>query len=373
MPLATTYPPGALTIDATPFLLTKNVHKFDPLQPENVSRQALFADVEHWILLKNTNHTTPETVSLSTQLQTMGPQTFLLRLSKSMIAAGEIVLKPLAALGENSAYIVEFVGLQLSCQNVEQINRTVSTEVEQGFIDLALGKTDRSPYTTEKIYEWQMTQRNMLGATPCQDFQGNPHTLDENGARSYNDGIAYGARPNGTYSNRYLIETFKTNCKERYVRYTTKITYSKGIKSVEYTMRDIEPQPVKDLSIEMEWEASINEVFPGGEQPRNATFYAASPYINAAFAASPYLQRSRDYLKERFRYWNAFTIYTAFLETIESATQRVCYVPTTVPECNAEWTRSNGSRGSMGSGKCFQWGNSKCINVRLLRTANLVS
>jgi hypothetical protein len=51
VPLATIYPLGALTIDATPFPVTKPVHmlvpellfdsEFDPLQPENVSRLAL--------------------------------------------------------------------------------------------------------------------------------------------------------------------------------------------------------------------------------------------------------------------------------------------------------------------------------------------
>jgi hypothetical protein len=60
VPLATIYPPGALTIDATPFLLTESVHmsvpellfdsEFDPLQPENVSRLALFAGAAHCIL-----------------------------------------------------------------------------------------------------------------------------------------------------------------------------------------------------------------------------------------------------------------------------------------------------------------------------------
>jgi hypothetical protein len=79
----------------------------------------------------------------------------------------------------------------------------------------------------------------------------------------------------------------------------------------------------------MEWEASISDIFPGGEQPRNDGFYPASPYINAAFAASSFFQHSRDYLKERFRYWNAFTIYAAFLDTIESATGRICLLTRT--------------------------------------------
>jgi hypothetical protein len=377
VPLATIYPPGALTIDAIPFLLTESVHmsvpellfdsEFDPLQPENVSRLALFAGAAHWILGENYNQTTPGTVNLLTVLHITRPQPFLFRLSKSVIAAGELVLKHPATLSENSTYILEFMGPQLSCRNVEQFNRTVSRGVWHRFTDLALGIADRSPYMTEEIFEWQITQQNALGASLCQDSQGNLHTLDENGAKDYNDGIAYGARPNGTYFDSFLIETSKTNCTERYVSYTTNITYNKGVRSIQYTMRDIEPQPVKNKSIDMEWEASINDIFPGGEQPRNASFYATSPYVDAAFAASSYLQRSRNYLKERFRYWNAFTIYAAFLETIESATQRACYVPTTVPKCGAERTRTNGSRVAVGPDDCFQWDDSKYIYVCLLK------
>jgi hypothetical protein len=190
VPLVTIYPPGALTINATPFLFTENVHmsvpellfdsEFDPLQPENVSRLAHFASVNHWKYGWNNDETTPGTVNLSTNLQNMGPQPFLLRLSKSVIAAGEIVLKPPATLGENSTYILEFMGPQLSCRNVEQFNRTVSNVTE--FTDLGLADTDRSPYSTENtvqmsamlnaynvenIYEWQIIQRNMLGAALC--------------------------------------------------------------------------------------------------------------------------------------------------------------------------------------------------------------
>jgi hypothetical protein len=216
----------------------------------------------------------------------MQPQPFLLRLTRSVIAAGELVLKPPATLGENSTYILEFMGPQLSCRIVEQINRTASEEIQRGFTDLVLEAIDVWSYGTEETNEWQITQQDMLGVTPCQNSQGNLHTLDENGARDYEDGIAHGARPNGTYSNRYLIETFKTNCKERYVRYIANITYSKQIRSVQYTMRDIEPQPVKDLFVQMEWEASISDMFPKSEQPRNVGFYPASPYINAASAAS---------------------------------------------------------------------------------------
>jgi hypothetical protein len=393
VPLATIYPPGALTVNATPFLLTKSVHmsvpelrfdsKFNPLQPENVSRLANFAGVAHRIDRRNNNHMSTGTINVTTNLQAMWPQASLIRLSKSVIAAGEIVLKPSATLGDNSTYTLEFMGPQLSCRKVEQFNRTIPGSGAY-FTDLVLGEANRSrsqggnalavsamdnAYREDKVYEWQIVQQNKLGGTPCQNSQGDPQTLDENGARSYEEGIFVGAPPNGTYSRRHLIETTKTNCTERYVRYIANITYSKGIRSIQYTMRDIEPQPVKDLSIVMIWEASNSTVSPGREWQQNAS-------IDAAFAASPYFQRSRDYLKEKFLYWNAFTIYAAFLDTIESATNRYCYVATNDPNgprCNAEWTRSDGSRVAFGPVICPPVDRCKYIDDRLSRTAKPVS
>jgi hypothetical protein len=208
----------------------------------------------------------------------------------------------------------------------------------------------------ESKHGWKIVQQTMVGATPCQDSLGKLQTLDENGARDYD----------GTYSTRYLIETSKTICKERSVGYITNVTYSKGVPSVHYTMRDIEPQPVEKLFIKIVWEASINDIFPGDEQP-------GSRSIDAAFAASPYLQRLRDYLKEKFRYWNAFTIYTAFMDTIESETYGRCFPPSTSVKCDRKFKRSNGSRVVFGLVECQQLENGKCIGVRLSRTAKPIT
>jgi hypothetical protein len=376
VPLATIYPPGALTISATPFLSTESVHisvpqlvfdpNFNPFLPGNVSRIAKFAGVNHERYAWNNDQTTSGTVNLSTNLQVMRPQPLLLRLSESVIAAGEIMLKPPATLEENSTYMLEFMGPQLSCRNVELFNHTISNTGD--FTELVLGEAAHSPYSTKTamqmsamdkaysvsgIYEWQIFRQNVLGGTPCQDPQGNSRTLDENGAREYNDGKIYGALANGTYSSRYLMETSKTSCTERYVRYIANVTYIRGVRSIQYTMRDIEPQPVKDLSIMMVWEAASDVVISEYGQPRNAS-------IDAIFAASTYFQRSREYLEERFRYWNAFTIYAAFLGVIESATYRNCYIPRTDTKCNAEWTRSNGSRAAFGSVNCMKEDRGEC-------------
>jgi hypothetical protein len=395
VPLATIYPPGALTINSTPFELTESMQmsmpelvfdsKFDPLQPEDVSRLGRFAGVWHFNREAYKNETSTGTVNMSTGLQIMGPQASLIRFSKSVIAAGEIMSKPPATLGENSTYILEFMGPQLSCRIVEQSNRTVTNT---SFADLVIGEADHSPpkagvfrasamgmaYVDDEVYKWQIIQQNMLGGTPCQDSQGNLQTLDENGARDYKDGIVLGAPPNGTYSERYLIETSKMSCSERYVEYIANVTYSKGVRSVQYSMRDIKPQPVKELSISMHWEAPGAIVDPGRDMLKNAS-------LDAAFAASPYFQMSKNYLKEKFRYWNAFAIYTAFLDTIDSATDRYCFFVTTAPtgstgpssgganrpKCNAEWTRPNGSHVAFGPVTCPQQDRCKYIETRLPR------
>jgi hypothetical protein len=381
VPLATIYPPGALAITATPSLSTESVHipvpqlvfdsNFNPSLPENVSRIAQFAGVNHGKYSWNNDQTISGKVNLSTNLQVMKPQPLLLRLSASVIAAGEVALTPPATIAENSTYMLKFMGPQLSCRNVELFNQTVS--YDGGFMDLAIGDPARSQYpaetaikmsvvdktysttiykaySTNGVYEWQIFRQNAIGDALCQDPQGNSLTPDAIAAmaKSGNASIM-----DDLLADRYLSETSRTNCTQRYVNYILNITYTKGVRSLQYTTHDIEPQPVKDLGIMMVWEAASDEVLTGDGQPRNAS-------IDAVFAASPYFQRSREYLEERFQYWNAFTIYAAFLGTIESASYRDCYAPQIRPKCNIEWTRSNGSRAAYGPVNCFPWITSKC-------------
>jgi hypothetical protein len=388
VPLATIYPSGALTINSTPFLLTESVQmsvpglvfnsNFDPFMPDNVSRLATFARVSHNRSIGNDDQSTSGSVTLSTNLHVEMPRSFLVRLAQSVIAAGQIALGPPASLGENSTYILEFLGPQLSCRNVGIFNKT--TPDLGRFTDLVLGEADRNPYSTElpgtmnmsavdkmyhghEDYEWQIFQQTVLGG-PCidsqVDSQGDSQTLDEKGASE-----APGSKPpNGTY----LVETSMTNCTDRYVRYITNVTYTKGVLSINYTMHDIEPQPVKDLGIVVVWEAASDEVLSGdGQLNKKAS-------IDAVFAASPYFQRSKEYLKERFRYWNAYATYAAFVGAIESATLRECYTPDPMPKCDTEWPRSNGSRAEFGPVSCQQWNSrSKCIDVRLSRAATRAS
>jgi hypothetical protein len=380
VPLATIYPPGALTINATPSLSTESVHipvpqlvfdsNFNPFLPGNVSRIAEFVGVNHEKYSWNNDQTISGKVNLSTNLQVTNPQPFLLRLSASVIAAGEVVLTPPATIAENSTYMLKFMGPQLSCRNVELFNQKNS--YDQRFTDLAIGDPARSQYPAETaikmsamdkaysttmykayrmngVYEWQIFRQNAIGDALCQDPQGNSLTPDAIAAiaKSGNASLMDDLLTDG-----YLLETSRTNCTERYVNYILNITYTKGVGSLQYTTHDIEPQPVKDLSIMMVWEAASDEVLTGDGQPRNAS-------IDAVFAASPYFQRSREYVKERFQYWNAFTIYAASLGTIESATYRFCSAPRPRPNCNNEWTRSNGSRAAYGPINCAPWTASK--------------
>jgi hypothetical protein len=373
VPLATIYPPSALTISATPSLSTESVHlpvpqlvfdsNFNPSVPENVSRIAQFAYVNHEKYSWNNDETISGKVNLSTNLQVLNPQPLLLRLSESVIAAGEVVLNPPATITENSTYMLKFMGPQLSCRNVELFNQTVFDE--GGFTDFALGKPALSRYPAETAvgtsamneaymmngnYEWQIFQQNAIGDALCQDPHENSPASDRFAAllRGDNRSLIH-----ELLTDRFLLETSRTNCTERYVNYILNITYTKGVRSLQYTTHNIEPQPAKDLSIMMVWEAASDVVLPGYGQPRNAT-------IDAMFAASPYFQRSREYLEEKFRYWNAFTIYAAFLDTIESATYRECSTRQMGPKCNIEWTRSNGASAAYGPMRCFSRVESKC-------------
>jgi hypothetical protein len=87
--------------------------------------------------------------------------------------------------------------------------------------------------------------------------------------------------------------------------------------------------------------------------------------MQAAFTASPNFERSREYLKERFRYWNAFVIYYAFLGVIESVTVRACVASDHNQKSDREWTMSNGPQTVFGPFECFERNSmSKYINVR---------
>jgi hypothetical protein len=368
VPLATIYPPGALTVKSTAFRHTDSVKmsvpelqfdsRFNPLHPENISRLAVFAGVD----LEedgNIDRTGTGTVQVSSNLQPMQAQGFLQRLSRSVIAAGETMPKLPETLGENSTYILEFMGPQLSCRTVERSNRTTANRT---FTDITIGGSRRNPFDVlAKPYEWQIMQQSMLGGTPCQDSEGVAQTLNENGTRE-NDQSAGMVIPNGTYSYTYLVETTRTNCTERYVDYVANFTYSKGVRSIRYTTRDLEPQPLRDMAFKMHWEASSSEVdpsnhgTPGFALPTNASY-------DAGFAKSLYFKQSKSYLQDRFRHWNALTVYAAFLETLETATSKYCDVSNNVvlnsSTCTAEWTRPNGSRALMGPVLCDKYGGSE--------------
>jgi hypothetical protein len=135
----------------------------------------------------------------------------------------------------------------------------------------------------------------------------------------------------------YLVEILKTKCTDKYVRYIANITFARGIRSIRYTIHDIEPQPAKSVIVRMYWEAGSDKI-PVNEGQRQEEL------MHAAFTASSYFQRSQVYLKERFRYWNAFTIYYAFMSAIESQTSRYCVPLDAELQCDTKSTTSNSSR-----------------------------
>lgn len=73
---------------------------------------------------------------------------------------------------------------------------------------------------------WSITRNTVLGKMRCNDTQA--YTRDY----LYEHG-----------SGEFLIETTKTNCSEHCVWYNTNISYTRGVRSIIYTTRDMEPQP----------------------------------------------------------------------------------------------------------------------------------
>jgi hypothetical protein len=104
------------------------------------------------------------------------------------------------------------------------------------------------------------------------------------------------------------------------------VSYVKGIQSISYTAHDLDPQPRKDISYGITW--------------------------NSSAELDPLLADVRPQLEERFRYYNALTVYTAFWQVITLATHRICGVwPSS---CSEDWQSPNGTRIGIGSMKCRQ-------------------
>jgi hypothetical protein len=382
VPFASIYPPGALTIASSPFLLTGTILmalpevSFSPdynmLKPMDVSRLSSFESISYQFGEGRMQPKLPDTYDVKVEINPTSPLPFLLQFSRSVISAGEIVHTPPPPLGANSTYILAFGGPQLLCSEVERSNRsltlpakerthsTVNTEIEDEWdtskiadlTDMQLGNPNgtSSSRFIDTGSTWPISQHKIVASMGCR-------------AKLSSGNIASGSDVSGTF----LVETTRRTCTELYVQYTANITYTNGVRSITYTQRAMDPQPAKDVTLTLAWNASrkAREAYI----PKNKALYE---YEDSAFASSPAHDSYRTRLQERLRYWNAFAIYAAFLEVITSSTRRSCGVGR-FGVCDAQWLSPNGTRVPTGPAFCQQAERSKLHSIACVDGAELIT
>jgi hypothetical protein len=335
VPLAALYPPGALTIAATPFPLTKDVRmsvpevsflsNFNSLQYNASSRLARISNLSHRFLgapVSPVDNKWPK-VNVSTTAEVAAIFPFLAPFAKHVVSTGEIIFSPPPSVGVNASYILEFMGPQLSCQRVGLFNHTAlpfPTDDPIAFTDLVLGDNNGTINDAFQLpirfsSSWPIVQNRILATLEC--------------------GSKNGATPEGTDQGGvgYLVETSRTDCRIQYVTYKANITYTKGVRSMEYTTQPVSPEATKAMGFAFQWETSAENQQKVANSSVNAYLADLLVQSNPKFA---------EQMKSQLRFWNAFSIYAAFLQTITGVTHIRCNQPVS-PLCDAEWTRPNGA------------------------------
>jgi hypothetical protein len=338
VPLAAIYPPGALTITATPVPETGRTRmsvpelvipqEFDPLRVSGMSKITEFTFEHKALAMSGKGEPLPNVVNMSTTVSPQTPSNLLLRVSKAVILTGEIMQEPSPFRKENTSYSLSFVGPQLSCQRVEHYNHSALLfNRSEPFADLVLGdKNSQFPI----VRPWPIQQNRFLGAMACKDGRGIVHGVE-----------------NKHNLQEYLLQTTKTNCTVRYVSYQANVTYVKGVRSIDITKRELQPQPVHKDMMTFNWEASRDALLAENDLPRVS---------DKVFLASSTLNEFKARFRDQVRWWQSYTIYTAFLQTITTSTYRECVdYKDARTRCSNEWTRPNGTRVPIGPISCNPW------------------
>jgi hypothetical protein len=338
VPLAAIYPPSAITIDTSPFLVTERLPisvpeitftpEYDLLNPGKASHLASFSTG------RGTDRGKHES-ELDLNLQR--PLPFLLQFVQYVILRGEIVQKTAPPSGENATYVLDFMGPQLSCREEKPSNRTVPKTLSirdessnfAEFVDLDLGNFSytsnlgNSNYTCNTNYTCKTLQSIEAGLV-------RPITRNNVIASSLCSVKKSAAANQTEVLFDYLLETTETKCTERYVSYTANVSCFKGARSITYTARDLDPQPFMGTSYRMTWNSSVWD-----------------SEVNSL------LSDERHQAEERLRYFNALTVYSAFWQVIASATHMICEAwPTS--KCYEDWQSPNGTRMGIGTANCYQ-------------------
>lgn len=338
VPLAAIYPPGAMTITATPFTGTYRTRmslpelvipqEFDPLGVSGMAKITGFTFEHKASAVSGKTLSLPEVVNISTTVSPQVPSNYLLRITKSVILTGEILPRGPPSGSENVSYALSFVGPQLSCQRVEQYNHTALLfNRSEPFADLVLGSNNLS---FPIIRPWPMEQNRFVGTMACRDEGDIVHGVEDN-----------------NILQEYLIQTTRTNCTSRYVSYEANVTYVRGIRTIDITKRDIQPQPVHTDMMTFDWKASRDTLLAEKDLPHVS---------DKAFLASSTLNDFNARFRDQVRWWQSHTIYTAFLQTLTTSTYRECEeYKNARTRCDDEWTRPNGTRVPFGPAACSRW------------------
>jgi hypothetical protein len=343
VPLAAIYPPGALTVAANPHLMTRNMLisvpgmpralRYSPLEITNTSQLAIT------LFQHRPSESQPASgmVSIETRFRYVGPLSFLEPFAKYVLSSGGISQQSAPAFGDNSSYVLEFPGPQTKCQQVEKVR--FSAVLEGGNIDdLSINVPNTTVGSSSTPYippgsAWSITQNRVLGKMRCNDSEA--YTPDY---------------PYDHSSGEFLIERTKTNCSEHYVWYNANITYTRGARSITYTTKDMEPQPEYRNEFNFEWETMRKDF--DFNNPNVTLLKAATNFDDLRATSATFTQ-----------YWEAFAIYSSFLSAIKGTKSMLC-INSTIPRCDAEWTRPNGTFVKFGLTGCTESFFSTCLQIQ---------
>ena len=175
---------------------------------------------------------------------------------------------------------------------------------------------------------------------------------------------------NATTTEECLIETSSLRCTERHIMYKIRLSYTKGRRSLDYTMHDADPPASYGLH-HLQWETSsinIQTLYPESYQEALGGSYIMDWKVREVDAISRIPHHSPQYaawkhaLKDQFRYWNSFAILSTFMYTTRESRQIECgFSFRDHDRCNAEWIRPNVTAVGIGLAGCLPLKGSECL------------
>ncbi|KAJ8116808.1 hypothetical protein OPT61_g1851 [Boeremia exigua] len=294
VPLATTFPPGALTIAARPFALSRlgnasvlNPFLTDAFDPFLIQQNKTLSRV--WI----------SDTEGSTSWQYIGGRKLVSSLANLVLSSGVISDIPRPSLDPNSTYFLSFTGPQLSCEQVN-INELTSSSV------------------------------NLLSILPDTQSQGRTGFADGvvlSVTQSEVQGVS-GCNSNASEA-QIAVVTKGIQCRALYVQYDLNVTYVQGVRHLTYQMHSLDPQPEPIFNSSLTWDT--------GEKmqdiPDPAKFLKSLP---------DYKQWVNE-LRDRLQFWNAHAMLSSMITSIRAVRSVYCADASGSSQCARNFTTSNGT------------------------------